>query len=127
MIRKSLLAAVLAVAALSGTQAQAHSPAAAPWPVWAMGGGVLIVFDRLFGTYIEEKEDVPCEYGLVTPVKTHNPIAINFMPWVGLAKDVASARSLREAWNFLFAPPGWRPDGQGLTTAEIRKAHAAMT
>jgi hypothetical protein len=90
-------------------------------------GGVLIVFDRLFGTYIEEKEDVPCEYGLVTPVRTHNPIAINFMPWVGLIKDVAGARSFKEAWRYLFAPPGWRPNGQGLTTAEIRKAHAAMT
>ena len=89
-------------------------------------GGVLIVFDRLFGTYVEEKESVPCEYGLVTPVKTHNPIAINFMPWVGLIKDVAGARSIGEAWRYLFAPPGWRPDGQGLTTAEIRKAHAAM-
>ena len=89
-------------------------------------GGVLIVFDRLFGTYVEEKESVPCEYGLVTPVKTHNPIAINFMPWVGLIKDVAGARSIGEAWRYLFAPPGWRPDGQGLTTAEVRKAHAAM-
>jgi sterol desaturase/sphingolipid hydroxylase (fatty acid hydroxylase superfamily) len=88
-------------------------------------GGVLIVFDRLFGTYIEERVDVPCEYGLVSRVTTYNPILINFLPWVGLARDLASARSLGEAWRYLFAPPGWRPDGKGLTTAELRRAHAA--
>ena len=89
-------------------------------------GGVLIVFDRLFGTYVEERADVPCQYGLVTPVTTYNPIVINFSPWIGLAKDLASARSLGEAWMFLFGPPGWRPDGKGLTTRELR-AQAAMT
>ena len=89
-------------------------------------GGVLIVFDRLFGTYIAERDDVPCRYGLVTPVTTYNPVRINFQPWIGMAKDVASARSLGEAWMFLFGAPGWRPDGKGLTTAELR-ARVAMT
>ena len=86
----------------------------------------VIVFDRLFGTYIAERPDVPCQYGLVTPVRTYNPIRINFGPWIGLAKDLAGVRSLRDAWMFLFGPPGWRPDGTGLTTAELR-ARAAMT
>jgi sterol desaturase/sphingolipid hydroxylase (fatty acid hydroxylase superfamily) len=94
-------------------------------------GGVLIVFDRLFGTYVEERADVPCQFGLVTPVTTYNPIRINFGPWIGLAKDLAGARSVGEAWMFLFGPPGWRPDGQGLTTRELRArvgvARAAMT
>jgi sterol desaturase/sphingolipid hydroxylase (fatty acid hydroxylase superfamily) len=90
-------------------------------------GGVLVVFDRLFGTYVAERADLPCEYGLVTPVTTYNPVLINFQPWVGLAKDLAMARSMREAWGYLFGAPGWRPDGQGLTTAELRRAHAVMT
>ncbi len=89
-------------------------------------GGVLIVFDRLFGTYIEERAALACDYGLVTRVTTHNPIRINFEPWIGLAKDLASARSLADAWMFLFGPPGWRPDGKGLTTAELRRAHMAQ-
>jgi len=83
-------------------------------------GGVLIVFDRLFGTYVEERADLPCDYGLVTRVTTHNPVLINLQPWFGLAKDLASARSFDEVWGYLFAPPGWRPNGQGLTTAELR-------
>ena len=89
-------------------------------------GGVLIVFDRLFGTYIAERDDVPCRYGLVTPVTTYNPVRINFQPWIGMAKDVAGARSLGDAWRYLFGAPGWRADGSGLTTAELR-ARAAMT
>jgi sterol desaturase/sphingolipid hydroxylase (fatty acid hydroxylase superfamily) len=89
-------------------------------------GGVLIVFDRLFGTYIAERDDLPCRYGLITPVTTYNPVRINFQPWIGMAKDLASARSFGDAWMFLFGAPGWRPDGNGLTTAELR-ARAAMT
>jgi sterol desaturase/sphingolipid hydroxylase (fatty acid hydroxylase superfamily) len=89
-------------------------------------GGVLIVFDRLFGSYVAERDDVPCQYGLVTPVTSYNPLRINFDPWIGLAKDLAAARSLGEAWMFLFGPPGWRPDGKGLTTKELR-AQGAMT
>jgi sterol desaturase/sphingolipid hydroxylase (fatty acid hydroxylase superfamily) len=90
-------------------------------------GGVLVVCDRLCGTYVAERADLPCEYGLVTPVTTYNPVLINFQPWVGLAKDLAVARSMREVWGYLFGAPGWRPDGQGLTTAELRRAHAVMT
>ena len=88
-------------------------------------GGVLIVFDRLFGTYVEERADLPCDYGLVTRVTTHNPVLINLWPWIGLAKDLASARSFGEVWGYLFRAPGWRPDGQGLTTAELR-AHGTL-
>ena len=91
-------------------------------------GGVLLVFDRLFRTYVAERDDVPCDYGLVSPQNSsRNPFVINFQAWIGLVKDVASARSPHEAWMYLFGPPGWRPNGAGLTTAELRKAHAAMT
>ncbi len=87
-------------------------------------GGVLIVFDRLFGTYVEEKADVPCDYGLVSPVtSSRNPFVVNLGPWIGLLKDLRSARSLSEVWNYMFGPPGWRPNGQGLTTAELRARH----
>jgi sterol desaturase/sphingolipid hydroxylase (fatty acid hydroxylase superfamily) len=85
-------------------------------------GGVLVIFDRLFGTYIPERDDVPCDYGTITPtVSSRNPFVLNFSPWIGLFKDLRSARSLREVWMYTFGPPGWRPDGEGLTTAEIRR------
>jgi sterol desaturase/sphingolipid hydroxylase (fatty acid hydroxylase superfamily) len=85
-------------------------------------GGVLVVFDRLFGTYIPERDDVPCDYGTITPaVSSRNPFVLNFSPWIGLFKDLRTARSPREVWMYMFGPPGWRPDGDGLTTAEIRR------
>jgi sterol desaturase/sphingolipid hydroxylase (fatty acid hydroxylase superfamily) len=85
-------------------------------------GGVLVVFDRLFGTYIPERADVPCDYGTITPtVSSRNPFVLNFSPWIGLFKDLRTARSPREVWMYMFGAPGWRPDGEGLTTAEIRR------
>ena len=73
-------------------------------------GGVLIVFDRLFGTYVEERDEEPCRYGLVKPIHSHNPLWIAFHEWVAMAKDVWRARSLRDAFIFMFGPPGWKPD-----------------
>ncbi|RKP58407.1 sterol desaturase family protein [Pararobbsia silviterrae] len=84
-------------------------------------GGVLIVFDRLFGTYVAERRDLPCRYGLVEPVTTYNVLAIEFGQWRALWRDLVSARSLRDAWGYVSEPPGWRPDGQGETTDDLRR------
>ncbi|WP_394235488.1 sterol desaturase family protein [Pseudomonas anguilliseptica] len=71
-------------------------------------GGVLMVFDRLFGTYVQERADVPPRYGLTTPLLTYNPLRIAFHEWINLVRDVANARSLGDIWRALFAPPGAR-------------------
>ncbi len=84
-------------------------------------GGVLIVFDRLFGTYVAERDDLPCRYGLVEPQTSYNPLRVEFTPWVNLARDLARARGLRAALGHLFMPPGWMPDGEGHTTADLRR------
>ncbi len=83
-------------------------------------GGVLIVFDRLFGTYIAERVDLPCRYGLVHPIATNHPLEVEFAEWLKLARDLAKARSLRAVLGHLFMPPGWAPDGQGSTTEALR-------
>jgi hypothetical protein len=85
-------------------------------------GGVLIVWDRLFGTYCEEKDGVPRTYGLVRQINTLNPVKIAFAEWVAMIRDLRKARTLREAAGYLFGPPGWKPNGTGMTTAAIRKA-----
>src|SRR6185369_16060088 len=51
-------------------------------------GGVLIVFDRLFGTYVEERAEEPCRYGLVTPTTSRNPFVVEFEHWATLIRDV---------------------------------------
>jgi sterol desaturase/sphingolipid hydroxylase (fatty acid hydroxylase superfamily) len=72
-------------------------------------GGVLIVFDRLFGTFAAERDDLPCRYGLTKPLRSHNPLKIAFHEWIALARDLRGARSWRAAIGYLFGPPGWRP------------------
>jgi sterol desaturase/sphingolipid hydroxylase (fatty acid hydroxylase superfamily) len=83
-------------------------------------GGVLIVFDRLFGTYIAERDDVPCRYGLVHPMTSYNPVHVELAQWQSLARDLFGARSLRAFFGYLLMPPGWVPHGEGDTTAEQR-------
>ena len=83
-------------------------------------GGVLLVFDRMFGTYTPERDDLPCRYGLVHPLTSHNPLKVEFFEWISLGRDLARARSLRSVLGHLFKPPGWVPQGAGHTTAELR-------
>lgn len=51
-------------------------------------GGVLVVFDRLFGTYVEEREDLPCGYGWVHSLHSHNPLRVEFQQWINLFRDL---------------------------------------
>jgi sterol desaturase/sphingolipid hydroxylase (fatty acid hydroxylase superfamily) len=84
-------------------------------------GGILIVYDRLFGSYIPEQKSEACRYGLVKPVTFHNPVRIVFHEWIALLRDLKTARSVRDVFGYLFAPPGWRADGNGSTTADMRR------
>jgi sterol desaturase/sphingolipid hydroxylase (fatty acid hydroxylase superfamily) len=84
-------------------------------------GGVLIIFDRLFGTYREERADLPCRYGWVQPITSHNPLKVELHQWLVLFRDLGRARSVREFVGLLFKPPGWRAHGAGETTAELQK------
>lgn len=56
-------------------------------------GGVLIVFDRLFGTFREETPGVPIRYGLTEPLRSYNPVKIAFHAWAGMFGDLRRARS----------------------------------
>jgi sterol desaturase/sphingolipid hydroxylase (fatty acid hydroxylase superfamily) len=76
-------------------------------------GGVLIVFDRLFGTFVAERADLPCRYGLTTPLISHNPLRIAFHEWLNLFNDLRVSHSWREGIGYLFGPPGWRPEASG--------------
>src|SRR5262249_14909166 len=88
-------------------------------------GGVLIVFDRLFGTYRAERDDVPCRYCLVTPITGYNVLHIELHQWARLLADLKGARSVRDVLGYLFGPPGWAPDGEGDTTEALRRRASA--
>ncbi len=88
-------------------------------------GGVLIIWDKMFGTFAAEEDGTPREYGLVRQIDTLNPVKIAFAEWGALFRDLRSARSLREAAGYAFGKPGWSPDGNGNTSAAIRQRAAA--
>jgi sterol desaturase/sphingolipid hydroxylase (fatty acid hydroxylase superfamily) len=83
-------------------------------------GGILIVWDRLFGTFTPEKETV--DYGLTKNLETFHPVTIAFHEWSAIGRDVLRSRSLRDALGYIFGPPGWSPDGSTLTSRQMRQA-----
>lgn len=68
-------------------------------------GGVVIVFDRMFGTYAEERSGEPLRYGLVHPVTSRNPVTIALHEWGRMVRDVAAARDAAAVWRALFGRP----------------------
>lgn len=68
-------------------------------------GGVLIVFDRVFGTLRREPDGGGLTYGLVKPVLSHNPVAIAFVQWRAVAAGLVAARTWSERWTVLFGRP----------------------
>lgn len=72
-------------------------------------GGILILWDRLFGTFAEERDDEPPVYGTRAPLRSWNPLWANVEVYWALAKDAWRARRWRDKLRVWFAPPGWRP------------------
>lgn len=70
-------------------------------------GGILIIWDRLFGTF--QQETVRPRYGLTKPVDTYNIWRLQTHEYVAIARDVARAGRWRDRLGFVFGPPGWRP------------------
>lgn len=68
-------------------------------------GGVLIIWDKLFGTYIEERDDTPCKYGIVGQIHTHNPIKIVFHQWQHMFERAWQANNLKGKLKALFGYP----------------------
>ncbi|MGV6473006.1 sterol desaturase family protein [Azotobacter vinelandii] len=68
-------------------------------------GGVLIVFDRLFGTFVEHRPEIPIRYGLSRPLHSYNPLRIALHGWLELGRDLLRARGLRARLGVLVGPP----------------------
>ena len=71
---------------------------------------IFIVWDKWFGTFQEELDDVPPVYGITRPARTWNPIKINFQHLWLLCKDAWRTKSWRDKLRIWFMPTGWRPD-----------------
>jgi sterol desaturase/sphingolipid hydroxylase (fatty acid hydroxylase superfamily) len=72
-------------------------------------GGVLILFDRLFGTFVAERADIPCRYGLTRPLRSYNPLHIAFHEWIAIARDLTGTHDWRERLHVVLGPPAGNP------------------
>lgn len=71
--------------------------------------GTLIIWDRLFGTFIEEQEEPV--YGITKPLRSMNPVWANLHFWVELAEDAWKAPYRWDKIKIWFMPLGWTPRG----------------
>ena len=81
-------------------------------------GGILIIWDRLFGTFAREDERVV--YGLTKDIATFNPLRIGFHEVAAIGRDVARAPTVGAKLGYVFAPPGWSHDGSTKTAHELQ-------
>jgi alkylglycerol monooxygenase len=72
-------------------------------------GGVLIIWDRLFGTFVEEDERDPPVYGTRAPLRSWNPLWANLEVYWATTRDMWHARRWRDKLLVWVKPPGWRP------------------
>ncbi|MCU6432189.1 sterol desaturase family protein [Undibacterium sp. Jales W-56] len=72
-------------------------------------GGILILWDRLFGTFIEEQDAHPVVFGTRSPLRSWNPLWANLEVYKAVAADAWRTRSWRDKCRIWLMPPGWRP------------------
>lgn len=72
-------------------------------------GGILILWDRLFGSFAAERAGTRIRYGLVHPVRSANPLRIACHEWLALARDLGRAAGWRERLGLLVGRPVARP------------------
>jgi len=88
-------------------------------------GSILILWDRLFGTF--EREDERVVYGLTTNIDTYNPVTIATHEWRDIARDIAGSTTWRERWSFLLRGPGWAYDRRAVSRAPRTGFRAGTT
>ena len=68
--------------------------------------GILIIWDRMFGSF-QEEEETPT-YGLTTNFNSKNPIKVWFSEFPELWRNLKSSKTIAEIFGYLFKPPGWK-------------------
>jgi sterol desaturase/sphingolipid hydroxylase (fatty acid hydroxylase superfamily) len=86
--------------------------------------GILIIWDRMFGTFVEEDPNDPPVYGTRKGAYYTNLFRIAFHEYADLWKDVRNAPDWKTRWNYLFQAPGWQPGDITQTTPYLQKQWA---
>jgi sterol desaturase/sphingolipid hydroxylase (fatty acid hydroxylase superfamily) len=88
-------------------------------------GGILIIWDRMFGTYEPEVERV--RYGLTKNIETYNPIRVAWHEFAAIWHDVRAADNWRDRLGYTFRGPGWEPRERAASRAAPRERPAQRT
>ena len=73
-------------------------------------GGVFIIWDRMFGTYIPERPDIKPVYGTVKPLNSWNPVWANFQVFYQMVQDTINTKKFSNKLKIWYGPTSWRPD-----------------
>jgi sterol desaturase/sphingolipid hydroxylase (fatty acid hydroxylase superfamily) len=84
--------------------------------------GILIVWDRMFGSYVDEKRRPT--YGLTKNIDSYNPFRLQYYYYGEIWRDVRHARNWRERFGYVFGPPGWQPSPAPEPAAVVEPAAA---
>jgi len=82
--------------------------------------GVLIVWDKLFGTFSPEAEEEPVVYGLTENLGTNHPWPVLVHGYADLWRDLRRAKTARDRWRYLARAPGWSHDGPDKRSETLR-------
>jgi len=83
-------------------------------------GGILNIFDRMFGTWKELDEDIDIEYGVTSPPNSYNIWTILTHEYKNIWADMKKSKNWWHKFMYVFGPPGWSHDGSTLTIKQIR-------
>ena len=83
-------------------------------------GGILIIWDRIFGTYQQIIPEVTPKYGILKDPHTYNPVLLNTHEFIGIWKDMKKSSSILNKLKYIFYPPGWSHDGSSKTAKELK-------
>jgi sterol desaturase/sphingolipid hydroxylase (fatty acid hydroxylase superfamily) len=89
-------------------------------------GMVLIIWDRLFGTFRDEDLPEPVKYGLTKQPEDMGPVNVLFHEWKALLHDVKNAPDLKSKIGYFIHPPGWSHDGSTQTARVLQREYREM-
>jgi sterol desaturase/sphingolipid hydroxylase (fatty acid hydroxylase superfamily) len=89
-------------------------------------GMMLIVWDRIFGTFREENLSEPIRYGITKQPENTGPVNILFHEWKALLHDVKQVPDVKTKLRYIFNPPGWSHDGHTQTARMMQREYKSV-
>jgi len=82
---------------------------------------LLNIWDKVFGTYADEKKEIPIEYGITRKMNPNNFPDVYFGEFAALFRDIKKAPGIKNKFLYIVMPPGWSHTGEHKTAHIVRK------